>query len=514
MAIETASSATLSRPSLFIPQVPSLPFTFQRGNVSFCRQLSSFSYQSLSSSSAATSSSRTYRVATTTVEQAPAPGFDFEEEIARLDALRTRLRDACTLRGKLRVLNADARVKDFFGSGRALASLDLTEEFLLKCLVAAGQGHVLGSALDDCSGGHHVAWRGLKDAFCKLADVIEKCNLDGFGVEVEQVDGRGCSGNEPLKELLKTLDEVEKFYDCIGGIIGYQVKVLELLLPLASNGRNTQSSILNKSLKRQLQEFYVPAGVNLLENAEYASQAAFWGVEGLPELGEIYPLGGAGDRLGLVDPMTGACLPAAMLPYCGRTLLEGLIRDLQAREFLHFKIFGKQCITPVAIMTSSIKNNHDHISTLCENHGWFARGRQNFKLFEQPMVPVVAAEDGQWLISGPLSIVCKPGGHGALWKLAYDKGVFQCNVVAATDVTMLALAGIGLRHDKRNLGATEGINVFVEKESEDGRWRYGLTCIEYTEFEKYGNKDVPDSLGRYPLVCEIIYENSIVADIV
>lgn len=51
--------------------------------------------------------------------------------------------------------------------------------------------------------------------------------------------------------------------------------------------------------------------------------------QGLPNLGEIYPLGGSADRLGLVDLETGECLPAAMLPYCGRTLLEGLIRDLQ-----------------------------------------------------------------------------------------------------------------------------------------------------------------------------------------
>lgn len=54
--------------------------------------------------------------------------------------------------------------------------------------------------------------------------------------------------------------------------------------------------------------------------------------QGLPDLGEIYPLGGSADRLGLVDPQTGECLPAAMLPYCGRTLLEGLIRDLQVPE--------------------------------------------------------------------------------------------------------------------------------------------------------------------------------------
>lgn len=49
----------------------------------------------------------------------------------------------------------------------------------------------------------------------------------------------------------------------------------------------------------------------------------------MPDLGEIYPLGGSADRLGLVDPVTGESLPAAMLLYCGQTLLEGLIRDLQ-----------------------------------------------------------------------------------------------------------------------------------------------------------------------------------------
>lgn len=139
----------------------------------------------------------------------------------------------------------------------------------------------------------------------------------------------------------------------------------------------------------------------------------------MPDLGEIYPLGGSADRLGLVDPDTGECLPAAMLPYCGRTLLEGLIRDLQvwnvhvfmltvkplitgkqitnmffiltlillhdckAREFLYFKLYGKQCITPVAIMTSSAKNNHEHITSLCERLGWFGRGRSSFQLFEQ-----------------------------------------------------------------------------------------------------------------------------------
>ena len=41
------------------------------------------------------------------------------------------------------------------------------------------------------------------------------------------------------------------------------------------------------------------------------------------------------------------------------------------------------------------------------------------------MVPTVTAADGQWLAHGPLSPVLKPGGHGAIWKLASDEGVMD-----------------------------------------------------------------------------------------
>lgn len=40
-------------------------------------------------------------------------------------------------------------------------------------------------------------------------------------------------------------------------------------------------------------------------------------------------------------------------------------------------------------------------------------------------MPVVAAEDGKWMVTRSLFPVCKPGGHGAIWKLAHDKGVFK-----------------------------------------------------------------------------------------
>lgn len=59
------------------------------------------------------------------------------------------------------------------------------------------------------------------------------------------------------------------------------------------------------------------------------------------------------------------------------------ICGVQAREYLYFKVFGTQHITPVAIMTSSAKKNGQRVHTLCDHNGWFGRGEENFRLFEQ-----------------------------------------------------------------------------------------------------------------------------------
>ena len=40
----------------------------------------------------------------------------------------------------------------------------------------------------------------------------------------------------------------------------------------------------------------------------------------------------------------------------------------------------------------------------------------------QPLVPVVDAADGRWLLTRPLGLMMKPGGHGAIWKLMHDEG--------------------------------------------------------------------------------------------
>eukprot|EP00882_Tetradesmus_deserticola_P026129 GHRQ01028768.1.p1 GENE.GHRQ01028768.1~~GHRQ01028768.1.p1 ORF type:complete len:204 (-),score=27.69 GHRQ01028768.1:143-754(-) len=40
----------------------------------------------------------------------------------------------------------------------------------------------------------------------------------------------------------------------------------------------------------------------------------------------------------------------------------------------------------------------------------------------QPMVPVIDAADGRWLLTAPGKVMMKPGGHGAIWKLMHDQG--------------------------------------------------------------------------------------------
>lgn len=101
--------------------------------------------------------------------------------------------------------------------------------------------------------------------------------------------------------------------------------------------------------------FFSPAFVDIVKENDAVREAIDWGLEGLPQMAEIYPLGGAADRLHLVEEKTGLELPAAKLPFAGKMLLEHLIRDLQAREFLYYQVYGKQIITPIAIMTSHEK---------------------------------------------------------------------------------------------------------------------------------------------------------------
>jgi len=332
-----------------------------------------------------------------------------------------------------------------------------------------------------------------------------------------------------LGVLLEKLELVDQFYDSIGGVLGYQLKVLELVV-----GEEDAEEHSERSAEVR-EEVLFPNGQDISETNSATSELVERGLRSIPDLAEVYPVGGAGDRLGLIDEVTGQPLPTALLPYCGRSLLENLVRDVQAREALYHRIFGQRCCTPIAIMTSDAKGNHEQITQLCEENGWFGRRSDSFCLFKQPLVPVVNGQNGKWLVSGKFEVLMKPSGHGAIWKLMYDREVLQwfgenrrrsalvrqiSNPMAATDTTMVALAGkgsvgrhvFGFASCERKVGASEGCNVMKSYfDPKTKSTEHAITCVEYTEFQKYGLEDSGqtnsegEEVSRFPANTNILF---------
>lgn len=405
--------------------------------------------------------------------------FCLKTEIGRLQSLVQLLNDSESWEDKMAILGTDERLQRFEGCCRdsqlhnALMSLNAEEQYVIKCLPVLGQAHVL------CSNDPDINFE------------------------------------ENLRKLAGNLLRVETFYNSMGGVVGYQLESLQLIL--AAEAEQHQSDDAEKAVQIT---YHKPPGLDLSGEggSEPGKQAAANGLKALPFMAEIYPVGGAGDRLGLCCEKTGEALPAALLPYCGHSMISMLLRDLQAREYLYYRLTGVQVTTPVAIMTSDAKGNHSRMCGVMEHNQWFGRGPQAFKLFRQPLVPVMAAEDGRWLLSGPGRPMMKPGGHGAIWKLMMDEGVFDwlrargrsaaivrqiSNPMAGMDTTLLALAGVGWTGRKdfgfmsceRVVGAAEGMNVLQERKVWDASrgahtYEYGVTNVEYTEFERLGVSDV------------------------
>jgi len=294
---------------------------------------------------------------------------------------------------------------------------------------------------------------------------------------------------QSFSNLVAFLEEMEAFYEPIGGIIGYHCRVLELIKDGYS--KNEEGPALYPPQAYDLQK------EGKAETEQYIEKA----ISSMDKMAELYVVGGAGDRLNLLEKDTLRPLPAAKLLFEGRTLLEHLIRDLEAREYLYYKKYRKSLTTPIVLMTSVEKQNDEEIEKILKEANWFHRGENSFKRIVQPLVPVIAI-DGSWIVKKPLEFVVKPGGHGVVWKLARDKKAFQWlrdrgteymlirqinNPLAGVDHGLLALYGYGVFHNKvfgfnscpQRKNAAEGMNVV--KETARGRF---LTNLEYTEFQK------------------------------
>jgi len=415
--------------------------------------------------------------------------FKIEEKIEVLEPLCLKIVNVDHINDKIEVVSSFEETKKYLRSSelisKILPTLNSDEIYPLKAVMAIGQGDIVFHGLE--------------------------------------------TSDDPRKALLtlsRDLFEVERFYDTIGGIIGYYLTVLKLI-----KGNTTEDpSDSSKEERLHSLKYEEPEGLDVMSNSEGVRTAVRWGIEAMREMAEIYPVGGAGDRLNLKDPQTGELLPAAQLSFCGYTLLEGLIRDLQGREFLYYKLFGKQLTTPLAIMTSHEKNNHNRILDICRDHEWFGRSKDRFTFFIQSMVPVITV-DGDLAMKEPLKMLAKPGGHGVIWKVARDQGVFSwlesmhChkaivrqinNPVAGTDRGLLALSGIGSHGNKdfgfascyRLVNAAEGMDVLREKKVNDG-YEYCITNVEYTEFKYCGLVDAPvkpgSSYSRFPSNTNVLF---------
>jgi len=405
------------------------------------------------------------------VNMAEKSTLTIEQQILTFSPLREELKQAPTPKEKLHILKHSFAYKDFINShptlSKFLAKAGIASEIALLSLAAIGQAQQIFDNIE------------------QIPDAIPA-----------------------LEALTLQLLEVEQFYEPIGGIVGYHLTFLELV--------RAQNFPLEQS--QETLHYYKPEGLDLTEETQEVFKAIRWGVEHLPQIAEIYPVGGAGDRLSLLEESTGKPRPAGHLPLLGQTLISLMIHDLQAREFLYYKLFDKQIITPIAMMTSQEKDNHAYIQEMCQNEGWFGRPVESFFLFIQPLVPVISSE-GKWVVSGPLQLFLKPGGHGAIWKLAKDKGVFSWlqahhrtkalvrqvnNPAAGIDHGLLALCGLGVHVNKsmgfascdRRLGAQEGMDILVEKKAGNG-YEYGITNIEYTDFAAKGIQDIPERPGGH-----------------
>lgn len=404
------------------------------------------------------------------------------QDIERLAPLSKKLKEAKTWHEKEEILSADVLVESYLSAPSFLktflSGVSIECGFVLKAVIAIGQA--------------------------------------------ERVfDARGLSSEETVKrlrDLIECLLTVEEFYREIGGIVGYHLTMIKFLCRPQERAYGSEAV------------YHAPETEDISVMTESVKEAIYASIEHMDQLAEIYPVGGAADRLKLHDPETGCALPAAKLRFCGKTLLERLISDVQAKEYLYFKLKGRQIILPIALMTSIEKNNHEKILSLCDENHFFHRNKESFFFFCQPSVPTIAS-DGSWGMQGALQPLLRPGGHGVIWKLARDAGCFAWlkkqnitkalvrqinNPIASEDYGLFAFSGIGLKNDKaigfcscpRLVKSAEGTNVLIEEKKGDA-FEYTLTNIEYCDFPKYGIADEPSKedgcFSKYPSNTNLLF---------
>ena len=159
--------------------------------------------------------------------------------------------------------------------------LSAQEVYTILCLPAMGQEHVLTAPLAE------------GNAMPSSAPPATGLAAGAGGYSVCQCDcnhhSAGTSFRSAVQHLASTLKRVEVFYNSIGGLLGYQHKSLQIM-----NERQQHADTPCSGNSREGASFHMPQGPNLAgpNGQQLAAQSAAAGLDALPHMAEIYPLGG------------------------------------------------------------------------------------------------------------------------------------------------------------------------------------------------------------------------------
>ncbi|MGR3951690.1 MAG: UTP--glucose-1-phosphate uridylyltransferase [Chlamydia sp.] len=320
-----------------------------------------------------------------------------------------------------------------------------------------------------------------------------------------------------VKNCIEAFAKVDHFYAEIGGILGYYLAIFE----------NAHSS-LQKGLLSSTSHFAPPFYDFRGESAE-AWKYAYQGLLSLPTCSEFYVVGGAGDRLNLVDRSTKEPKPVASLRIFEKSLLEWLFDDLDGREYLYFRVTGRRASVPIVLMTSDEKNNDQEIERLCIEKEWFHRTPQeNLLRIVQPLVPLIDSF-GDFVVKGYFQPILKPGGHGTIWKLAADSGVYEellkrgvssiivrqiNNPISGMDMALCTLPGQGVLESRSfgfvscpmKEGLHEGLNLLEKRECSSTQLaHWSLSNVEYVAFAALKKSSPELFLGEYPANVNLLF---------
>lgn len=97
--------------------------------------------------------------------------------------------------------------------------------FLLKCVIAAGQEHALcvgyEETFEEEEEEEYTVRSSVKTALYALVEMIERFDVNSSGYK-DRSTVLDAENVAHFRKFLTFLGEIEQFYDCIGGIIGYQ----------------------------------------------------------------------------------------------------------------------------------------------------------------------------------------------------------------------------------------------------------------------------------------------------